>query len=171
MQKTYYVLLFVLLLSAAAKAQTGWVTQKLDETVSVKFPTTPQKITKNGGDSYSVKGKDSIQYVAAVVDFAAATHTDANALAEMVDKPEFAEGLKQGFTEKKLNYSFGDMTVDKWKTYNIYNITGTENTNKSKLFTHMLFVGTKMYILSCMVPASLNTKLNEVFLSSADLLK
>jgi uncharacterized GH25 family protein len=33
MKKTWYLLLFVLMLSAAAKAQTNWVTKNLDEKI------------------------------------------------------------------------------------------------------------------------------------------
>ncbi|RYY06964.1 MAG: hypothetical protein EOP43_04675 [Sphingobacteriaceae bacterium] len=55
MQKIYCLLLFVLTLSAAVKAQSGWVTKTLDEKLSVKFPAEPQKVTENGIEFIPIK--------------------------------------------------------------------------------------------------------------------
>ena len=171
MKKIYYLVLFATLLSVAANAQTNWVTQKLDEKVSVKFPVQPQKVTKNDIDSYTVKGPDSIGYNAVMIDFKTVAKLDSVALAPMKDSQRFADGLKAGMASKKPNYTFGDAVIGKWKTYTTYTIPGTENTNKNQLLTRMILIGSKLYTLTCVVPANTITKNNDLFLSSAELLK
>ena len=169
MKKTYYILLFVLLFSTAAKAQSGWVTKKLDEKLSVKFPVEPQKATRNGIDSYTSKGKDSVGYNAAVIDYKVVAHLDSATLAPMKDTQQFADQMKMGMASQKPNYTFGDVTISKWKSYTTYSFSGTENTNKSKLSVQMILIGSKMYALSCLVPANLSIKNNEVFLNSVEI--
>jgi hypothetical protein len=171
MKKSYYLLLFILMLSAAAKAQTNWVTKDLDEKLSIKFPSEPQKVTKNGIYSYTLKGKDSVGYNAAVMDYKVVAHLDSATLAPMKDTQEFADQIRMGMASKKANYTFGDVTIGKWKTYTTYSISASENTNKNKLLIQIILIGSKMYSLSCLVPANLVTKNNEVFLGSVDVLK
>ncbi|MDB5287225.1 MAG: hypothetical protein JWR05_2174 [Mucilaginibacter sp.] len=171
MKKTYYLLLFALMLSAAAKAQTDWVTKNLDEKLSVKFPVEPEKVTKNGIDSYTVKGKDSVGYNAAVLDYKVVANLDSAALAPVKDTQQFADQIRMGIASKKTNYTFGDVVIGKWKTYTTYSISASDNINKNTLLMRMILIGSKMYSLSCRVPANMVTKNNEVFLGSVELMK
>jgi len=171
MKKACYLLLFVLLLSAAAKAQTNWVTKNLDEKMSVKFPAEPQKTTTNGVAVYTVKGNDSVGYSAAVIDYNIVAHLDSTTLAPMKDSQEFADQIGMGMASKRPNYTFGGVTIGKWKTYTAYSISATENTNKSTLSVQMILIGSKIYSFSCLVPANLVTKNNEVFFGSVEELK
>jgi hypothetical protein len=170
-KKTYYLLLFVLMLSTTANAQTDWVTKNLDEKLSVKFPVEPEKVTKNGIDSYTVKGKDSVGYNAAVLDYKVVANLDSAALASVKDTQQFADQIRLGIGSKKTNYTFGNVIIGKWKTYTAYSISASENTNKNTLLLRMILIGSKMYSLSCLVPANMVTKNNEVFLGSVELLK
>jgi|GEM_PF-3876721 len=43
MKKTYHLMLCLLMLSAAAKAQTGWVTKTMDKKLLIKFPVEPER--------------------------------------------------------------------------------------------------------------------------------
>jgi hypothetical protein len=171
MKKNYYLLLFVLILSAAANAQTTWITKNLDEKISVKFPAEPLKDTKNGIDIYTLKQADSIAYSANMIDYNVVVHLDSAALAPMKDDQRFADQLLAGFASKKTNYTFGEITIGKWKTYTTYSFSGTENTTKATLTIQMILTGSKMYSLSCRVPANLVTKNKDSFLGSAELLK
>ncbi|RYE22580.1 MAG: hypothetical protein EOP45_08020 [Sphingobacteriaceae bacterium] len=170
MKKTYYLLLFVVLLPAAVRAQTGWITKKLDEKVSVKFPAEPQKVSKSGIDTYTFKAKDSTGYNTAVIDYQVVAHLDSATLAPMKDSQEFADQMKMGIASKKPNYTFGEVTIGKWKTYTTYQFSGTENTTKNTVSVQMILIGSKMYVLTCLVPSGLTTPNKEVFLSSAELL-
>jgi hypothetical protein len=171
MKKTYYLILFVLMLSATAKAQTNWVTKNIDEKLSIKFPAEPETVTKNSIDSYLFKGKDSVKYSTTAVDLKVAAHLDSATLAPVKDKQEFADSMMAGMAKKKTNYTFGAARIGKWKTYTTYTISGLENSNKSTLYIKMILVGSKMYTLSCLVPANMVTKNNEVFLDSVETLK
>lgn len=171
MKKLYYLPLFVLMLAASAKAQTNWVTKKLDEKLSVKFPVEPQVVKKNGFDSYLAKGNDSVKYSTTVMDYQVVVHLDSATLAPMKDTQIFADQLGKGIASKKPNYTFGGVTIGKWNTYTTYTMSASENTNKSTLLMRMILIGSKMYALSCLIPANLVTKNNEVFLGSTEILK
>jgi len=171
MKKNLYLLLFVLILSAAAKAQTNWVTTKLDERISVKFPVEPQKTTNNGVDVYTARMSDSLGYSATVIDYNVIAHLDSAAIAPMKDMQQFADQIRIGLASKKVNYTFGAVTMGKWKGYTTYSMTAIENTNKNTLLVQMILIGSRMYSLSCRVPAGMVTKNNEVFFASVELLK
>ena len=171
MKKACYLLLFVLLLSAAAKAQTNWVTKNLDEKMSVKFPAEPQKTTTNGVAVYTVKGNDSVGYSAAVIDYNIVAHLDSATLAPMKDSQEFADQIGMGMASKRPNYTFGGVTIGKWKTYTSYSFSGVENTSKNRVVIHMILIGSKIYSLACRVPPNLATQNDDVFLNSVELLK
>jgi hypothetical protein len=171
MKKNYYLLLFVLILSASAKAQTDWVTKKLDEKLSVKFPVEPEKVARNGVDSYLAKGKDSVKYSTTILDLSVVAHLDSATLAPMKDNQEFADQMGMGIASKKTNYAYGSVTIGKWNTYTTYDMSATEKTNKSTLLTHMVLIGSKMYTLSCLLPVNMVTKNNELFFNSVEVLK
>ena len=171
MKKACYLLLFVLTLSAAANAQTAWVTKNLDEKISVKFPAEPLKETRNGIDVYTLRQADSVAYSANMIDYNVVVHLDSAALAPMKDDQRFADQMGKGIASKKTNYTFGEVTIGKWKTYTTYTLNGVENTTKSTLYLQMILIGSKMYSLSCRVPVNVDTKTKDVFLGSAELLK
>jgi hypothetical protein len=168
MKKTYYLLLFVLLASFTVNAQTGWVTKNIDDKLSIKFPVEPKKATKNGFDSYVAKGNDSVAYSSTVLDLKVVANLDSATLAPVKDSQEFADQMKMGMVSTKTNYTIGDITIGKWKNYTTYSVSGTENATKSTLYIRMILIGSKMYTLSCMLPANLSTKNNETFFGSVD---
>nr|WP_067057948.1 hypothetical protein [Mucilaginibacter sp. L294] len=171
MKKAYTLLLFVLMLSAAANAQTTWVTKNLDEKISVKFPAEPLKETRNGIDVYTLRQADSMAYSSNVIDYKVAVHLDSAALAPMKDDQRFADQMRAGVASKKNNYTFGDIVIGKWKTYTSYSFSGVENATKATLYMQMILIGSKMYSLSCRVPANLVAPNKELFLGSAELIK
>jgi hypothetical protein len=172
MKKTYYLLLFVLILSATANAQTDWVTKNLDQKVSVKFPAEPEKVgATNGIDIYSSKGKDGVGYSANVIDLNVVANLDSTTLASMKDTQGFADQVAMGIASKMPNYTLGGVTMGKWKTYTSYSVSGSDNKTKGKLSILMIMIGSKMYTLTCVSPPDLATKNDEVFLGSVDLVK
>jgi hypothetical protein len=171
MKKICYLLLFVLTLSAAANAQTAWVTTKIDNKISVKFPAEPVKMSKPTGDLYVYRAADSLAYSAAMLDMNIVVHLDSTKLAQVKDMQQFADQLVKGVASSKKNYTFGAVTIGQWKTYTCYNVSAKENTNNNSLLMQMILIGSKMYMLSCRIPAGMVTKNNEVFFSSVEVLK
>lgn len=171
MKKNYYLLLLVMVLSVAGKAQTDWVSIKLDEKIAVKFPYEPEKKVANGSVSYVSKTKDSVTYGAVVLDYNVIAHLDSATLALIKDTQQFADQTKAGIVSQKKNYIFGDITIGKWKTFTTYSMLGTNTTNKNKVSLKMILIGSKMYSLSCLVPDEPDAKNSAVFLDSVELLK
>ncbi|MBB2148577.1 hypothetical protein [Pedobacter gandavensis] len=174
MKKTSFFLLLVLTMlvgTAQIYAQASWVTKKIDNRLSVKFPGEPQKTIRNGVDSYIFKGNDSISYSSTLIDYKVLAHLDSATLAPIKDSQGFVDRMKEGIVAQKANYTFGDIIIGTWKNYTTYNITGADNTNKKKLLIHMILIGSKMYMLSYLVPDGLVTKNNEMFFGSAELSK
>jgi len=171
MKKSYLLLLFVLTLSAAAKAQTAWVTKNIDEKMLVKFPSEPQKLGRTGIDIYTAKGKDSVVYSATVIDYQIIAHLDSATLASLKDTQEFADQMKAGMASTMTKYTLGEIKIGKWKTYTTYTISGTDNASKKTVSMQMIIIGSKMYSLSCMMPTNVPAKNTEMFFDSADTLK
>lgn len=171
MKKTYSLLLLALILSMAAKAQTGWVTKNVDNRISVKFPVEPEIVTKAGVNSYVSKGKDSVKYSSSVMDFMVVAHRDSAALVPVKDMQQFADQLRAGIASQKLNYTFSDITIGKWNSYTAYTMTGVDKNTKGTLWMKMILIGSKMYVLTSLVPVDLVTKNNEIYLASAEFAK
>lgn len=171
MKKERYLLLVVLLFPMLAIAQTNWVTQKLDDNLSIKFPLSPEKSTKSGAEVYVVKERDSIMYSAGIVDMKNVSRLDSASLVPLKDTQGFANGLTKTMAAQKPNYTFGNVNIGKWKTFTSYQILGSEKTTKATLTVQMIFIGSKLYILSCRVPENVKTEKKDLFFSSATLLK
>ncbi len=171
MKKQHFLLLLIAFVYVNANAQTSWVTKKLSTNLSVKFPSEPQLSTKNGLESYTVKEKDSTAFSASSIDLEQTARLDSAALASMKDNQGFADNLAKSMAAQKKSYTFGNVTIGKWKTYTSYTMSGIDSTTKSTLFVQMIFIGSKMYVLSCRIPDQLASKNKELFFSSVELIK
>ena len=169
---SFFLLIFVTISGLAVEtyAQKSWVTKKLDDRISVKFPEEPNKVTKSGIDSYTLKAKDSTSFSSAIVDFKVIAGLDSATLAPIKDTKEFADQMKDGIAAQKTNYTFSDVVIESWKNYTTYSITGLDNSNKKKLSTHMVLIGSKMYTLSCLIPEGVDSKNTELFFDSITLI-
>ncbi len=171
MKKAFYFLFIALSISTAAIAQTSWVKLNLGPNFSVKLPGTPQKVSNGGIDVYIIKDKDSIGYIANIVDFQAVANLDSTTLASMKDMPEFADQLKMGLASSMQNFDLGDVTISKWNGFTTYYITGIGKQKKDRVLALMILIGSKMYTLSCIIPDKIVTKNNEVYFASAEWVK
>jgi hypothetical protein len=168
MKKNYYLLLLVLVLSASVNAQTQWKEINLDEKILVKFPSAPEKKTANGIINFVAKTKDSVTFTASVIDYQVIAKIDSAGLAALKDTKGFADQLKAGISAQRKDYVLGDVKVDKWRAYTTYQLLGTKSNDNKKLHLKMIIIGSKMYSLSCLVPAQLETRDTEIFLDSLE---
>lgn len=166
-------LLFVVLLMFAitANAQQKWITKKIDEKLSVNFPSEPEKVTKNGNDSFIIKEKDSVTYAAGMIDMYTVAKMDSATLAPLKENPMFAEKLVAGIASQKPTYKFGKVKIGSWNGLTTYDITGFEETTKNTIYLQIIFIGSRLYTLACRIPADLSTKKKELFFNSATLVK
>ncbi len=170
MKKSALLFLFVAFFTTITQAQISWITKQLDKNISVKFPGTPKETTKNNVETYLYKDNDSTTYIVGILDYKIIANLDSASLEPIKDQQQFADGIRQGMVSQKTNYTFGDITIGKWETYTTYSISGFENTQKKKISMRMILIGSKMYSLSCVVPAGLPDKNKDTFLNSAALL-
>ena len=169
--KTWYLLIIALLFSATTQAQTAWLTKKLDDRLSVKFPAEPQKTTSNAMDVYNVMENDGVGYSVSVMDFYAKAHIDSATLSSFKDNQQFADQVRMTMVSGMPNYKFGDVTIGKWKAYTAYTISGSGNTKQDKVSIFIILIGSKMYGFMCLLPPNVATKNKDIFLDSIELVK
>jgi len=168
----YCTLLFsILLLSFTTNAQTDWVTKQIDEKISIKFPSDPEKTTNNNADVFILKGADSVAYSGGVIDLKNFGKLDSTTLASMKDNQKFADQLVGGIASQKKNYKFGAVTIGKWEMLTVYTVNAYDDANKNKLFVKMIIIGSKLYSFTCRIPDKLDIKKSELFLNSIELSK
>ncbi|WP_316831977.1 hypothetical protein [Pedobacter aquatilis] len=166
MKKRYFLLLSLLTLSIPALAQENWVRTKIDEKVSVAFPSEPQKTSKNGNDIFIDREADSILYSAVMMDLKPLAGLDSAKLATIKDTQGFADQFMKGVASQKTNYEFGKTTIAKWKGFTSYETSAVDKNGKGTLYTYLIIIGSKVYTLTCRVPDKLSTKNKERFISS-----
>lgn len=171
MRKLFYLLLLTAIMPAAGMAQSTWITTKIDNRLSVKFPSTPEKTVIAAGEIYMTKENDSTQYSATVLDLNIIAKLDSAALAPLKENKEFANQLIKSIAAQKPKYTFGDLTIGKWKTFTTYYTSAIDKTNNATAFVQMIFIGSKLYSITFKLPENLVTKNKEVFFSSVELLK
>ncbi|RZL47606.1 MAG: hypothetical protein EOO93_24995 [Pedobacter sp.] len=160
-----------MLLSFKTKAQTDWVTKQIDEKISIKFPSKPEKTTKNSSDVFILREADSVAYSGGVIDLKNFGELDSTTLASMKDNQRFADQLVGGIASQKKNYKFGAVTIGNWETLTVYNVNAYDDANKNKLFVKMIIIGSKLYSFTCRIPDKLDIKKSDFFLNSIELSK
>ncbi|RZK75949.1 MAG: hypothetical protein EOO92_15355 [Pedobacter sp.] len=147
MKKTISLLAFLILLVTAVSAQTSWVSQKIDDRFTLKFPVTP-KLEKA---IYIAKGPDSTGYTLNIVDFNVVAKLDSAALAPIKDTEEFASQLKSGLIQSLPMLANSEIAIGKFKGYTSYTISGGNDEKKAKLYIQMILVGSKLYSMASAV--------------------
>ncbi|MDB4902873.1 MAG: hypothetical protein JWQ63_2154 [Mucilaginibacter sp.] len=163
MKKTFFFLVATILFLNIAQAQTGWINYKIDNKLSIKVPAEPTKLDEN---SVFVKTKDSSVYVIAVVDIFKLAGLDSATIASQSPTVEFANSFKNGMLGKMPGSTLGDVTIGKWKGYTCYNMDGGNASSKLKIYTFMLFIGTKVYSVMTILPENKNTKEKDAYFNS-----
>ena len=135
----------MLLTGTIVNAQQPWVTQKVDNRVSIKFPSTP---VGSAASSFVTTAPDSsVACVFTVVDFAEVANLDSAALAPVKATPEFAAELKTGFKQKLSDVNFSDLVIGNYKGFTSYSTFGFDS-KKKRYDIFMFIIGTNFYTLS-----------------------
>lgn len=150
-------------------AQGTWVKQNLDARISIKFPKAPEAQEAGSAKIYTLTGTDSTRYTANYMDFEA-FGMDSATLTNMATTDEFAEQFKTGFTGKIPGFELTKMDIGKWKEFTAYTIEGAVEEKKMKMYIKCIFIGSKMYSMSCSTFPNSDVKNKEAFFDSAELL-
>ena len=137
MKKILTLFIISLITITIVYAQDGWVSHKVDNRISVKFPNDPKDVTLG---TFETQDKDSVGYALSVMDFVAMAGIDSVVLAPLKDTPEFMAELKQGIGSGLDGFIMGDFTIGKWKGFSSYTITGVNSAQKTKMYIFLVFV-------------------------------
>jgi hypothetical protein len=166
MKKIFLSLCFLVIIVCAARAQSDWISYKIDNKLSVKVPSTPTP-----ADEYSViaTGKDSLVCVITKIDMQRVAGLDSAALAGLAPTDDFVSGVKTGMQEKMQGFTLGDVKPGKWNNYYCYNVDGVNAATKVKSFTFMIIISNYLYSISVVLPDNKNTQPKDDFFASLKL--
>jgi hypothetical protein len=154
MKKILTLVIAFMLTVTIVHAQQGWVSHKIDNRITIKFPVEPKEIIPG---TFASKGSDSLAYVLTVVDFVKVANIDSAALAPVKETPEFASQLKSGMSQSLPDVQFQDFELGKWKGFTSYTTSGVDS-KKKKYDIFMFIIGTKLYSLSTIMESNGNSK-------------
>jgi hypothetical protein len=166
MKKILLTLCVLVTLLSFARAQSDWISYKIDSKLSVKVPSEP-----TSADEYSVIAmtKDSMVCVITKIDMQKVSGLDSAALAGLAPTDDFASSVKTGMQEKMQGFALGDVKTGKWNNYYCYNIEGTNPTSKVRSFTFMIIISNYLYSISVVLPDGRSTQLKDDFFASLKL--
>lgn len=166
MKKILLSLCFPFILLSFARAQSDWISYKIDSRLSVKVPSTP-----TASDEYSViaQGKDSLVCVITKIDMQKVAGLDSAALAGLAPADDFANSLKTGMQQKMEGFTLGDVKTGKWNNYYSYMIEGSNAGTKVKSFTFMIIISNYLYSISVVMPDGKSTQPKDDFFASLKL--
>lgn len=150
MKKICLVLVIALVSVMSVKAQTNWINRKIDEKISVKFPSEP---TEAGpGSLMAINTSKSLLCIVTVVDFKT-LGLDERTLDSLKNTPEFTEQVIEGLRNSMSNVKLADLTVGKWNGFTSYTTNGTDATGKVYNMLMIIIAG-KMYSATSVAEAS-----------------
>jgi len=163
MKKALTLIIACFLAITIAHAQTGWVTHKADNRISVKFPSEP---VENPPGSFIATTKDStVAFVLTVVDFVQVANIDSVTLAPIKTTPEFAAQLKTGIAQSMPNVDLSDFTIGTWKGFTSYTATG-KDTKMKRYDIFMFIIGNKLYSVSTVTVNGASLEGRDIFVKS-----
>jgi hypothetical protein len=163
MKKLFSIVIIALLTVTFVQAQTGWVTHRADNRISLKFPTEP---SEKAPGSFIAAAKDStVAYVFTMVDFVQVANIDSVALAPIKATPEFAAQLKVGIAQSLPTVDLSDFAIGTWRGFTSYTATGTDP-QKKQYNIFMVIIGNKLYSFSTIRKSGAGTEGPDTFLKS-----
>jgi hypothetical protein len=148
MRKTLLILAF---LPLVAFVTADWIAVKLDDRVSVNFPSVPQQNEKSGNTIWMADGNDASRCMAMVMDFSQ-YGLDSAGLASEMGKPESFEQFRDGVVgqiEGSSVISEKNTFINGRKVFEFLIDMGKADSSAfNKMYNRNYFIGTKMYSLS-----------------------
>jgi hypothetical protein len=162
MKNILNLIALLLLTSVITKAQSSWVDYKVDNHVSVKFPSKPAEIQPG---TVGVVTADSVACRITLIDVQKVANLDSAKLASMKENPVFIDQLRAGMQRTAKGAELQPFKLGTWKGLTSYTSSGTGTANTQyKLF--MVVYGTTIYSLSAKTPAKVDSKTADSFFDS-----
>jgi hypothetical protein len=160
MKKVLLALTVVLIIVNFVHAQDNWITYKIDNNLSVKFPTQP---TNTNGD-IEAHTKDGLICFVSIIG-----ETDSVSLAKIIANPDFLSSLKNVMTGRQKGVSLGEIKSGKWNGYPCYNVDGTNDLIKSLVSFYFVIIRGKIYLLAAAMPYNHDINEKNIFFDTLKL--
>ena len=154
----------IFILTGCQHAQSGWVTHKVDERITIKFPSSPKQL-KPG--SFLALGKNG-SYVFTLVNFMQVAGIDSTALAPVKATSAFAAQMKTGLKKTLPDVTLDDFKIGKWNGFTSYTTSGFDS-KKKRYDLFMFIIGDNLYSLSAVTANGASLKEKDTFFSSVTL--
>lgn len=164
MKKSLFLIIAAMFAVIIANAQSGWVTHKGDDRISVKFPSEPKEAIPG---SFIASQDSSIAYIFTIVDFTK-FGIDSVALAPIKTTTEFTSQLKTGMKQSLPDVDLDDFKIGTWKGFTSYTSSGTDSKRK-KYDVFMFVIGNNLYSVSTVRAYGIGTKSRDDFFASIQL--
>jgi hypothetical protein len=163
LKKIFFQIIVLLFAVKALQAQDAWVTHKIDNRVSVKFPNQPKEV--NPGCFVSTD-KDSTVYFFLGLDMKM-LDIDSTHLEEYYHTPEGLGHLKQIITRGFPDSDIGDLKIGTWKGLTSYTTSGINTSTQKKIYVFMfIMTNKKLYIQFISIPNGKSTKARDDYFGS-----
>lgn len=166
-QKFLLCAVAVLVFSTTVNAQTNWVSTKVGNKVSVKFPKAPESVQEG---IYQLTDNDSSKYTATFVDLEA-MGLDSATLSGLVETEEFADQFKTGLVSQVPGLEINKSEITKWNGLVAYVYEGVNAEKKQKATFKTIFMGAKMFTFICIYPEAAGSGNKDLFINSLELIK
>jgi hypothetical protein len=152
-------------MSSTVQAQTKWINYNIDDKISVKFPSPPNK--ESDGTLLSLS-KDSTAIMSLIIlDLAQIANIDSATLAQSKENPEFVAGLRNLMNSKSHFVQLDEFKLGKWHGFTSYSSSGIATDTRNKYYNvYMLFIGTKLYLFNAILSATADSKIKDYYFSS-----
>jgi hypothetical protein len=168
MIKNLTIVLLLLFGSIITQAQTNWINYKVDNKISVKFPSKPIQISE---ETLLSANKDSTAMVSvSILDLAQTAQIDSAQLAKVKEDPAFVANLKDFMNSKSPYVKLEDFKIGKWNGYTNYTSMGVATDPRNKYhYVLMIIIGTKLYLFNAILSATANAEIKDDYFSSITL--
>jgi len=157
-------LLVVLFIINTCYAQDDWKVYKIDDKLSIKFPSPPRR---SGDGSLMSVDKDSSAYIVMVSDLGDnVRNADSAKVASIFNNPAAANQLKAMIQEKMSGFTMNDCKKIDWHGFPCFQIDGAEPIHHTKFYCKMLVINGNLYFIGTALPGNRDEKVKDDFLNS-----
>jgi hypothetical protein len=168
MIKNLTIALLLLFSSIIAQAQTNWINYKVDNKISVKFPSKP---TQMSHDILISSNKDSTaEFTMSMIDIAKIAHIDSAGIAKNLGNPDIMKNMADFINEQHRYSKLKDFKIGNWNGFTTYTSMAVGANPRNKYYNIlMLFIGTKMYTFEVVLAATADSNIKDDYFSSISL--
>jgi hypothetical protein len=157
-----YLLTFIVL---AANAQKTWITKKINDKVSIKFPSEPKEV--NPGSFVATTEDKGTACIFSTID-PASFGLDSASFASISKTEDFTKNYKNGIKQSLPDFDLTDIKIGNWNNLTSYTLNGV-NPQGRKIDYFIFVMNNKIYIMVTRRAAGINTTDMNTYFASVEL--